>query len=152
MTEPLEKRLEKAMAELQAAQEAVARTERELRSASFSALSSDRSVRATAGPQGELSAIEFLENKYRDMSPQELAACVLEAASAARLKMHRHVMKAMEPFTEPSSNVPELKGFELDWERIFGPEVLREDADDTARGSEKTAPAWRDALGEEGED
>ncbi|NEE26716.1 YbaB/EbfC family DNA-binding protein, partial [Streptomyces sp. SID7982] len=41
MTEPLEKRLEKAMAELQAAQEAVARTERELRSASFSVLSSD---------------------------------------------------------------------------------------------------------------
>ncbi|MET9594331.1 YbaB/EbfC family nucleoid-associated protein [Streptomyces sp. NPDC006516] len=152
MTEPLEKRLEKAMAELQAAQEAVARTERELRSTSFSALSSDRSVRATAGPQGELSGIEFLENRYRDMSPQELAASVLEAASAARLKMHRHVMKAMEPFTEPSSNVPELKGFELDWERIFGPEVLREDAEDTARGSQKTAPTWRDALGEEGED
>ncbi|MET8174141.1 YbaB/EbfC family nucleoid-associated protein [Streptomyces clavifer] len=151
MTEPLEKRLEKAMVELQAAQEAVARTERELRTASFTALSSDRAVRATAGPQGELSGIEFLENKYRDMSPQELAASVLEAAGAARLKMNRHVMKAMAPFTEPSSNVPELKGFEMDWERIFGPEVLREDAEDTARGGQAT-PGWRDAIGEEGED
>ncbi|MEU9677893.1 MULTISPECIES: YbaB/EbfC family nucleoid-associated protein [Streptomyces] len=151
MTEPLEKRLEKAMAELQAAQEAVARTERELRSASFSVLSSDRAVRATAGPQGELTGIEFLENKYRDMSPQELAASVLEAASAARLKMNRHVMKAMAPFTEPSSNMPELKGFELDWERVFGPEVLRDDDETTSRGG-PTAPAWRDALGDEGED
>jgi hypothetical protein len=39
------------------------------------------------GPQGELTGIEFLENKYRDMSPQELAASVLEAASAARVKL-----------------------------------------------------------------
>ncbi|MDJ1642899.1 YbaB/EbfC family nucleoid-associated protein [Streptomyces pakalii] len=151
MTEPLEKRLEKAMAELQAAQDAVARTERELRSASFSVLSSDRAVRATAGPQGELAGIEFLENKYRDMSPQELAASVLEAASAARLKMNRHVMKAMAPFTEPSSDLPELKGFELDWERVFGPEVLREDDEDSSRGG-SAKPAWRDALGDEGED
>ncbi|MFE4690585.1 YbaB/EbfC family nucleoid-associated protein [Streptomyces sp. NPDC056749] len=150
MTEPLEKRLEKAMAELQAAQEAVARTERELRSASFSALSSDRAVRATAGSQGELAGIEFLENKHRDMSPQELAASVLEAAGAARLKMNRHVMKAMAPFAEPSSDVPELKGFELDWERIFGPEVLREDEDAPREG--RATPAWRDALGEEGGD
>ncbi|WP_329111515.1 YbaB/EbfC family nucleoid-associated protein [[Kitasatospora] papulosa] len=151
MTEPLEKRLEKAMAELQSAQEAVARTEHELRTASFAALSSDRAVRATAGPQGELTGIDFLENKYRDMSPQELAASVLEAANAARLKMNRHVMKAMAPFTQPSSNVPELKGFEMDWERIFGPEVLREDDGDTARDAQ-AAPAWRDAIGEEGED
>lgn len=139
------------MAELQAAQEAVERTERELREASFAVLSSDRAVRATVGPQGELSGIEFLENKYRDMSPQELAASVLEAANAARLKMNRHVMKAMAPFTEPSSNVPELTGFELDWGRIFGPEVLREDDEDTAREGQAT-PAWRDALGEDGED
>ncbi|MFH8484068.1 YbaB/EbfC family nucleoid-associated protein [Streptomyces longisporoflavus] len=150
MMEPLEKRLEKAMAELRTAQEAIARTERELRQASFAVLSSDRAVRATAGPQGELTGIEFLENKYRDMSPQELAASVLEAASAARLKMNRHVMKAMAPFTEPSSEVPELKGFELDWEKMFGPEVLREDAEDTARDS-RQSPAWRDAIGEDGE-
>lgn len=139
------------MAELQAAQEAVARTERELRQASFAVLSSDRAVRATVGPQGELAGIEFLENKHRDMSSQELAASVLEAANAARLKMNRHVMKAMAPFTEASSSVPELKGFELDWERIFGPEVLEESDEDTARGG-KAVPAWRDALGEDGED
>ncbi|MFJ9122698.1 MULTISPECIES: YbaB/EbfC family nucleoid-associated protein [unclassified Streptomyces] len=152
MAEPLEKRLEKAMVELQEAQEAIARTERELRQASFSVLSSDRAVRATVGPQGELTGIEFLENKHRDMSPQELAASVLEASSAARTKMNRHVMKAMAPFAEPSSNVPELKGFELDWERIFGPEVLRDDDEDTARDDTRATPAWRDALGEDGED
>nr|WP_237522633.1 YbaB/EbfC family nucleoid-associated protein [Streptomyces sp. SID8350] len=148
--EPLEKRLEKAMTELREAQEAVARTERELRTASFAAVSSDRAVRATAGPQGELAGIEFLENKHRDMSAQELAASVLEAAGAARLKMNRHVMKAMAPFAEPSSEVPELKGFELDWERIFGPEVLEDDQEAPRAGDRKDA-AWRDALGDEEE-
>ncbi|KFG72835.1 YbaB/EbfC family nucleoid-associated protein [Streptomyces mutabilis] len=151
MTEPLEKRLETAMVELRTAQEALARTERELRQASFAVLSSDRAVRATVGPQGELAGIEFLDHKYRDMSPQALAASILEAANEARLKMNRHVMKAMAPFTEPSSGVPELKGFELEWERIFGPEVLREDDEDAA-GDSQPAPAWRDALGEDGED
>ncbi|NEE54836.1 YbaB/EbfC family DNA-binding protein, partial [Streptomyces sp. SID8455] len=57
---------------------------------------------------------------------------------------------AMAPFAEPSSDLPELKGFELDWERIFGPEVLREDDKDTERGP--ATPAWRDAIGDEGED
>ncbi|GBQ02219.1 hypothetical protein SSP531S_36760 [Streptomyces spongiicola] len=150
MTEPLEKRLERAMAELRAAQEAVARTERELRQASFAVLSSDRAVRATVGPQGELTGIDFLEDKYRAMSPQELAASVLEAANAARLKMNRHVMQAMAPFTEPSSDVPELKGFELDWERVFGPGVL--EGDDEPARPDRTAGTWRDALGEDGED
>ncbi|MGW4105296.1 YbaB/EbfC family nucleoid-associated protein [Streptomyces sp. NPDC004976] len=151
MTEPLEKRLEKAMAELQAAQEAIARTERELRQASFAVLSSDRAVRVTVGPQGELTKIEFLEKKYRDMSPQGLAASVLEAATAARLKINRHVMKAMAPFTEPSAGVPELKGFEVDWERIFGSEVLGEDDEDSAREG-RGVSVWRDVLGEDGED
>ncbi|MCC8338834.1 YbaB/EbfC family nucleoid-associated protein [Streptomyces sp. R1] len=151
MTEPLEQRLEKAMAELRSAQEAVERTERELRQASFAVLSSDRAVRVTVGAQGALTGIDFLEHKYRDMSPQELAASVLEAANAAQQKMNRHVMKAMAPFTEPSSEVPELKGFELDWERIFGPGVLEKDDEDTAR-ADGPAPDWRDALDEDGED
>lgn len=139
------------MAELRSAQEAIERTERELRQASFAVLSSDRAVRATVGPQGELTGLDFLEYKYRDMSPQELAASVLEAASAAREKMNRHVMKAMAPFAEPSSEVPELKGFELDWERIFGPGVLEKADQDTDR-TDGAAPGWRDALGEDGED
>ncbi|AIV36624.1 YbaB/EbfC family nucleoid-associated protein [Streptomyces sp. CCM_MD2014] len=151
MTEPLEQRLENAMAELRSAQEAVERTERELRQASFAVLSSDRAVRVTVGAQGALTGIDFLEHKYRDMSPQELAASVLEAANAAQQKMNRHVMKAMAPFTEPSSEVPELKGFELDWERIFGPGVLEKDDEDTAR-ADGPAPGWRDALDEDGED
>ncbi|MDH6573835.1 DNA-binding protein YbaB [Streptomyces sp. SAI-117] len=147
MTEPLEKRVEKAMAELQAAQAAMERTERELRQVSFAVLSSDRAVRATVGPQGEVTALDFLDDKYRDMSPQELAASVLEAINAARVKVNRHVMKALTPFTQPSDSMPELEGFDVDWGNIFGPEVLEDDGDDANEAEKK--PGWRDALEED---
>ncbi|WP_030558640.1 YbaB/EbfC family nucleoid-associated protein, partial [Streptomyces exfoliatus] len=94
MTDSLEKRIDQAVAELKATEEAVARTERELRDASIGAVSSDRAVRVTVGAQGELSDLEFLDGKYRAMAPQELAASVLEATQEARTRMGRHVMRA----------------------------------------------------------
>ncbi|MYR58925.1 YbaB/EbfC family DNA-binding protein [Streptomyces sp. SID625] len=151
MTEPLDKRIERAMAELKATQEAVARTEQELRDASYGALSSDRAVRVTVGPQGELSELEFLDGKYRRMSPQELAASVLEAAQQARVEMGRNVMRAMAPFAEGNADVPELSGLEVDWAKLFGPEVL-EDPDRPGGTKRGTGAPWRDALGEDGED
>ncbi|WP_428957205.1 YbaB/EbfC family nucleoid-associated protein [Streptomyces sp. cg35] len=149
MTDSLEQRIDRAMAELKATQEAVARTEQELRDASFGAVSSDRAVRVTVGAQGELADLEFLDGKYRSMSAQELAASVLEAAQEARVRVGRHVMRAMAPFTEASTGVPELRGLDVDWEKMFGPEVVRER--DGAAGRSADAP-WRDALGEDGEE
>ncbi|MEU0101436.1 YbaB/EbfC family nucleoid-associated protein [Streptomyces sp. NPDC006267] len=149
MTDSLEQRIERAMAELKATEAAVARTERELREASFDSLSSDRAVRVTVGPQGELSDLEFLDGKYRTMAPQELAASVLEAAQAARTRMGRHVMQAMAPFAEVSDGLPELSGMDVDWEKLFGPDVLR----DPDKSPERRADvSWQDALGEDGEE
>jgi len=146
------KRIERAAAELKATQDAVARTEQELRNASYSALSADRAVRVTVGPQGELSGLEFPEDRYRAMSPQQLEASVLDAASRARTEMGRNVMRAMSPFAAGNTEVPELSGLEVDWARIFGPEVLEEpDAPREKERQETTAP-WQDALREDGEE
>lgn len=152
MVEPLEKRIERAAAELEATQEAVARTERELRDASYGALSSDRAVRVTVGPQGELSGLEFLDNRYRGMSSQELAASVLEAAQRARTEMGRNVMRAMAPFAEGDRNVPELSGLEVDWAKLFGPEVLEEPDEPGERKQRGAGAPWQDALGDDGEE
>ncbi|WP_016908790.1 YbaB/EbfC family nucleoid-associated protein [Streptomyces xiaopingdaonensis] len=143
MPDSLEQRLAQAQAELEATEKAVARTEQELRDSSFDAYSSDRSVRATVGPQGELTDLTFLDGKYRGMGAQELAASVLEAAQEARTRMHRHVMALMAPLTEASSSTPELPGLEVDWAKLFGPEVLEQPAE--KEPAEKRAP-WQDAL------
>ncbi|MFI5998689.1 YbaB/EbfC family nucleoid-associated protein [Streptomyces sp. NPDC051362] len=119
----MEQRIAQAMAELETVQEAAAKAEAELRQASITALSRDRSVEITVGSQGELTGLVFREGKYRTMAAAELAASVLEAAGRARTQMSRRVMKTLQPLTESSGTIPELSGVDIDWERIFGPGV-----------------------------
>ena len=148
MAESLEQRIMQAQAQLKETEEAVARAEGQLRESSIDAYSSDRSVRATVGPQGELTDLTFLDGKHRSMGAQELAASVLEAAQEARTRMNRHVMELMAPLTEASTSAPELPGLEVDWAKLFGPEVLEKPAE--KEPEEKRAP-WQDALGEDEE-
>ncbi len=151
MTEPasMEKKLADAMAELEATQEAVAKAEAELREASFTVRSKDRAVEVTVGHQGELTALRFLEGKYRRMAAGELAASVLDAAERARTQMSRHVMETFQPFTQPSTAVPELAGVDIDWAEIFGPAVL--EAPERAAGR-RGSGRLRDEIHEDGED
>ncbi|MFF7758964.1 YbaB/EbfC family nucleoid-associated protein [Streptomyces griseorubiginosus] len=121
-----EQRLAEAMAELDATRAAVARAEAELAEAAVTVRSKDRSVEVTVGPQGELTGLRFLEDRYRTMAAGQLAASVLEAAAEARGLMARQVMDLFEPFTLPSERVPELTGVDVDWARIFGPAVLED--------------------------
>lgn len=148
VADSLEQRIAQAMAELEATQEAVARTERELRDASFTATSADRAVKVTVGPQGELTAVAFPEGKYRDMAAGTLAASVLEAANEARTSMNRHVMQAMMPFAGPVGDAPELQGLEVDWAKLFGPEVAEDGDASRGRGDARL----RDAITEDTEE
>lgn len=138
-----ERRLAEAMAELDATRAAVARAEAELAEAAVTVRSKDRSVEVTVGPQGELTGLRFLEDRYRTMAAGQLAASVLAAAREARGLMARQVMDAFEPFTRPSTGVPELTGVDVDWAGIFGPAVLEEQP---ARGA---GHRRRDDIGDE---
>ncbi|MEU9579123.1 YbaB/EbfC family nucleoid-associated protein [Streptomyces chilikensis] len=120
MTEPIEQRIAKAMAELESVQAAVARAEERLSHASASVRSRDRAVEVTVGPAGELTGLKFLDNKYRSMNATQLAASVMEAVGRGRAQMAREVMATFAPLAEPSAEVPELRGVDIDWNRIFG--------------------------------
>ncbi|WP_072489028.1 YbaB/EbfC family nucleoid-associated protein (plasmid) [Streptomyces atratus] len=136
------------MAELEATQEGVARAEAELRDASFTARSRDRAVEVTVNHQGELTALRFLDGKYRTMSAGELAASVLESAERARTQMSRHVVEMFEPFTRSSTAVPELSGVDINWADVFGPAVLK-----THDGpGSKSGSRLRDEIDEDPED
>ncbi|MFD9393351.1 YbaB/EbfC family nucleoid-associated protein [Streptomyces sp. NPDC060000] len=137
------------MAELETVQAAVAKAETELRRASFTVRSRDRAVEVTVGPQGELTALRFLDGKYRTMAAGELAACVLEAAERARTQMSRHVMETFEPFTRPSTGVSELTGVDIDWADIFGPAVLEDPRTAPGRSARNRL---RDEINEDTED
>jgi DNA-binding protein YbaB len=121
LKEPIEQRLSKAMAELEAVQEAVAQAETELRQASTTVRSRDRSVEVTVGPQGELTALKFLDNKHQSMTGPQLATAILEAARTGRAQMARRVMDTFAPLAQqPSGGATGIPGIDIDWERIFG--------------------------------
>jgi DNA-binding protein YbaB len=128
-----EQRIAEAKAELEAVQAGVARAQAELRQASVTLRSKDRAVEVTVGPQGELTDVKFLDGKYRTMGAGELAADVLETATRARAQISRQVMALFEPFTRPSSTVPELSGVEVDWKKLLGAGIF-EDEEETKPG------------------
>jgi DNA-binding protein YbaB len=148
-TASVEQRLAEAMAELEATQAGVAKAEAELRNASVTVRSKDRAVEVTVGHQGELTGLRFLEGKYRTMAAAELAGAVLDSVTQARTLMSRRVMETFEPFTRPSTQVPELTGVDIDWGKIFGPAVLE---DPHAAPARPNARRLRDEISEDAED
>lgn len=148
-TESLNRRLAETLAELDAVTTGLAKAKEELREATYVVRSRDRVVEATVGSQGQLIGLRFLDNKYRTMSPTELAASVLEAATEARDSMSRHVVRAMAPFTGPRPGVPHMEGFDIDWADIFGPGVLEEPETSPGR---KGRASLRDEIHEDGEE
>ncbi|MEU9246433.1 YbaB/EbfC family nucleoid-associated protein [Streptomyces sp. NPDC048385] len=147
-SESIEQRLAKAMAELEATEAAVARAESELAHAESTVRSADRAVEATVTAQGDLTALTFLDDKYRTMPAGQLAASVLEAVQEARARMARHVMATFEPFTKANPEAPEITGFDVDWNKIFGPGVLEGPKGGRRRG----AGRLRDEINEDPED
>lgn len=110
--------------------------------------SADRAVEVTVSAQGDLRALTFLDDKYRTMPAGQLAASVLEAVQEARARMARHVMATFEPFTKANPEAPEITGFDVDWNKIFGPGVLEGPKGGRRRG----AGRLRDEISEDPED
>ncbi|MDQ0790856.1 DNA-binding protein YbaB [Streptomyces sp. B3I7] len=147
-SESIEQRLAKAMAELEATEAAVAQAEGQLAHAEATVRSADRAVEVTVTAQGDLTSVTFLDGKYRTMPAGQLAASVLEAVQEARARMARKVMATFEPFTQPNPEASELSGFDVDWNKIFGPGVLEGPKGDRRRGSGRL----RDEISEDPED
>jgi hypothetical protein len=134
--DPLEQRVAQAMAELEAAEAAVAQAEARMRDFSTVVVSRDGSVEVTVGPQGELTDLKFLDGKYRSMSAPQLAAAVLAAAEEGRNRAAEEAVRVFRPLTEPSKGIPELSGLDVDWDRLLG---RRDDA-----GAGRATP-WQSA-------
>ncbi|MDX3329530.1 MULTISPECIES: YbaB/EbfC family nucleoid-associated protein [Streptomyces] len=144
MSESMEKKLSQAMAELSAVQEAVAQAESELSQASATTRSRDRAVEVTVGPQGELTALKFPDNRHQNMTGPQLAASVLEAVQEGRAQMARRVMDVFEPLTRSSGGPTGLRGVDIDWDRAFGSAL-----DGTDGGRRRSAARLHDEIHED---
>ncbi|WP_307711269.1 YbaB/EbfC family nucleoid-associated protein [Streptomyces sp. V4I23] len=104
----------------------------ELRQASATARSVDRSVQVTVGSKGDLVSVDFLDGKYKTMAASQLSAAVIQAASQARADMARHMVEKMDPVARTIAGGAAQEGRELDWEKLLGPLKQEMAADDHA--------------------
>ncbi|MER8223581.1 YbaB/EbfC family nucleoid-associated protein [Streptomyces sp. NPDC094143] len=118
MKETLEQQIARMEAEYEAVRAATVQVENELLASKETAVSRDRTVEVTVGPQGNLTAVKFLDGKHRTMSATALSAAVLEAAEKARERMTRRVA---DTFQGLAQSMPGLGGgLDLDLDRLLG--------------------------------
>ncbi|MFJ2095303.1 YbaB/EbfC family nucleoid-associated protein [Streptomyces sp. NPDC087901] len=120
MKAPMEQRLADALARIKATEEAVAKAESELRQATVTARSADRSVQISVGPQGALVGLEFLDGKYKNMAAAQLSSAILQTVEKARGEMARRVVDTFEPLTKAAGGESLSEHVGADWEKIFG--------------------------------
>lgn len=147
MSQMWEERIAKMTAEVEQLEQAVASTQAQLERASYTARSADRAVQVTVGGRGELTAVEFLDGKYRTMAAAQLSAAVLEATTAARAAMARTVMETVDPLTRlaPAHNPRQMRG--IDWGGVFGSLITEESSQGSARPDR-----FRDEIHEDDEE
>ncbi|MFF7391176.1 YbaB/EbfC family nucleoid-associated protein [Streptomyces scabiei] len=137
------------MAHLEETQNAVARAKEQLRTASATARSRDRSVEVVVDAQGHLSEMKFLDGKYRTMGAAQLSASVIEAARQAQAEMAQIVLNTFQPLSETAGARPHIEGSGVDWDQIFGP--LTETVERGAAARRGASDGLRDEITEDGE-
>lgn len=141
-------RVAEVMSHLEKTEAAVSRAREELQHASRTARSSDGSVQITVGAQGNLANVEFLDGRYRSMTPAQVSAAVLDAFTRARAEAAQMVVATMDPIlrSTPRGELPDgLPG--TDWSQVFGTLLTDEPVDEwPAEGAR-----FRDELHEDEE-
>ncbi|MGH1554373.1 YbaB/EbfC family nucleoid-associated protein [Streptomyces sp. L7] len=136
-SESIEQRLAKAMAELEATEAAVARAEGELAHAEHGALRGPRrrgDRQRTGRPARADLPGRQVPHDARRSARRERAGGGAGGPGPDGPARHGH----LEPFTKANPEAPEITGFDVDWNKIFGPGVL--EAPRPADGAGRPAP------------
>ena len=117
MSTPLNDRMENALVDLRAQQEAIQQLGDRMKGAAASATSVDRLVTATVDSQGRLTDLKLDGARYRRMAPKELTQRILETVRSAQEMAHKEAM-AMFADLVPANLKPLLSG-DLDLGEMF---------------------------------
>lgn len=93
----LQAQMDQALAEIGQKQQQMRAVEEQLLSRSATARSKDRMVSATVTAGGELSTLEFHDERYRTMAKAELADIIVKVVGEARAEMLNQVNEALAP-------------------------------------------------------
>ncbi|MGX7828861.1 YbaB/EbfC family nucleoid-associated protein [Actinokineospora sp. 24-640] len=86
MSTPLHNKMADALADLRVQRDRIEQTLERMRAVEASATSDDRTVEATVDNQGRLTALRLNGRRWRDTSPKELCARLVDVVSRAQDK------------------------------------------------------------------
>ncbi|HWS31763.1 MAG TPA: YbaB/EbfC family nucleoid-associated protein [Actinoplanes sp.] len=127
MSIPVQNQIEKALAELTATREALARTQRDLAGMQLSAASKGRELTVTVDSRGAVTDIVFHTGAYRMMAPAELSSLLVQTIDAARTQASEAALEAFAPLLPESFPLEEVLSGDPDIDRIFDDAVRTAD-------------------------
>jgi len=117
----LQSQLDETLAELNKQREELQRVEDDLSKRTASVRSKDRMVTATVGVGGELSKLEFHDERYRSMPKAELAAAIVKIVSEAQRQLQSEINEAIRPHLGDTAELRKQFRDESPWGDFLAP-------------------------------
>lgn len=105
MTNPLQERIEIAMAELEIQRAKIRDLEKSMATTTATAQSENRMVTATVDRAGKLTELRFEGKRYRTIAPAELASIVVETVQSAQSQVSQQAMAMASSLLPPGLDV-----------------------------------------------
>ncbi|MEU6267773.1 YbaB/EbfC family nucleoid-associated protein [Saccharopolyspora shandongensis] len=109
----------KLLAELNEQREKISGAVEEVQAVRESATTKNKMIKATVDGQGRLTEVVLRGDRWRDLSPKELGAAIVEAVTGAQEKAHKNVTELAAAMAPEGMNIPELFSGKPDIEALF---------------------------------
>ncbi|MFF7361470.1 YbaB/EbfC family nucleoid-associated protein [Streptomyces sp. NPDC008125] len=128
MTTPFDEQIEQLQETYRAQLAQIDDMQRRMREVSGTATAKAQAMKATVGPQGELTAVEFPTSAYRRLTPKELADLVLSTVQEARAKATAGMAQVMAPHLPEGLDAEHLLRGTADVKQLMPPEPAMSEA------------------------
>ncbi|QWF82758.1 YbaB/EbfC family nucleoid-associated protein [Amycolatopsis sp. CA-230715] len=119
MDSPYEEEVSKLLAELKEQREKVSGAVDDMHAVRETVVSKNKMLKATVDGQGKLVELEFRGDRWRDLSPAELSAIVVEVVTGAQEKSRGIVTELASALAPEGVNVSELLSEKPDIDALF---------------------------------
>ncbi|RKT84771.1 YbaB/EbfC DNA-binding family protein [Saccharopolyspora antimicrobica] len=132
----LQAQLDETLAELNKQREELQRVEDDLAKKTASVRSKDRMVTATVRVGGELSKLEFHDDRYRSMPRAELAAAIVKVVTEAQQQLQSEVNETIQPHLGDTAELRKQFRDESPWGDFLAPLLdMQQEAASWLKGS-----------------
>ncbi|GAA1982283.1 YbaB/EbfC family nucleoid-associated protein [Amycolatopsis minnesotensis] len=119
MDSPYEEEVSKLLAELKEQREKVSGAVEDMHAVRETVVSKNKMLKATVDGQGKLVELEFRGDRWRDLSPAELSAIVIEVVTGAQERSRGIVTELASAMAPEGVNVSELLSEKPDIDALF---------------------------------